>query len=60
MVNTVSGVIFFSSIAAARVITLPVEPGSYTSRTDGLRIATKETLVVSLGSNVGAVAWAKI
>ena len=60
MVRTVSGVIFFSSIAAARVITFPVDPGSYTSSTDGLRIATNETFEVLLGSKVGAVACAKI
>ncbi|CAB4827921.1 unannotated protein [freshwater metagenome] len=45
---------------AANVITLPVEPGSYTSCTDGFLIAARETFSVLFGSKVGAVAWARI
>ena len=50
----------FSSSAAAIVITLPVEPGSYTSCTDGFRISESSTLFVLFGLKVGAVAWAII
>ena len=56
MVKIVSGLIFFSSNAAATVITLPVEPGSKTSCTEGLFSFSKVMLFELLGSNVGALA----
>ena len=58
--RTVFGETSFSSIAAAKVITFPVEPGSYTSCTEGLRINESDTPLRLFGSKVGAVAWAKI
>ena len=59
-VKTVVGETVFSSSAAAIVITLPVEPGSYTSCTDGFLISESSTFLVLFGLKVGAVACATI
>src|SRR5215212_7945075 len=55
-VNGVLGVTAPSSRAAAAVMTLPVEPGSYTSDSARLYMFSALALRVSLGLNPGAFA----
>ena len=60
MVYTLVGVVLPSSSAAATVITFPVDPGSYTSWTAGLRISANVILARLEGLKLGALACARI